>query len=153
MYDEVILFSCILLLGIGIFGLVMVFRMIFRKGRIITGRPPEKDIYHDFVRAWNGKIYSCVNSKFIYEWGNGWVHLYKHDSGDYFEVSRSDYGGPDYNIHTKDEAKKLIMNSICNDNLEYVTELLKTEFNETLENNPCIEKLRAKKINKIKTKI
>jgi Trk-type K+ transport system membrane component len=65
MYDEIILFSCILLLGIGIFGIVMVFRMIFRK-RIITGRPPEKDIYRNFVRAWNGKIYSCATSKFLY---------------------------------------------------------------------------------------
>lgn len=126
--------------------------IVLFRGDNKTGVPSKKDDYFKFLRVWNGKVYSAANSKFLYV-GRDQRHLYKHSSGDYFWVWIPLYEEWGYQIDTKDRAKEYIISHICNENLEYSTDLLKTEFNIILEDNPCIEILRAKKIKKIKFRI
>lgn len=107
--------------------------MIFGGKTKYNGRPPLKDQYKNFIRIWNGKIYSANDSKLLFNY-NDWIHLYKHNSGDYFIVSNSSYGDLDYEILSKEKVILMLCRYVTNyDYLEYVKELLEKEFDYVIQ--------------------
>ena len=81
---------------------------------------------YNYVRYWNGKIYSCHDSELLF--ANGSVHIYKTRFGEYFMVSIADYGDIDYIIMGKKDVRRMLFRWANEVNYNEIKNVLESEY-------------------------